>query len=162
MPRLIKVIHAGVLIVLLGQDPATAQPPAAPPAVSSEALPVSLARIRRGLAAPAEAPLTNSVATFRLTIEARPIRLDVPWRDDSPAPFYVRTPRTLYHHEFLSMVTPEAFRSGALYPMGVNVLEAWPALRRAIRQAQEAKAREEVEAELREFERQQRAKRPPP
>jgi hypothetical protein len=156
------VLGAGVLIVLLGQDPVTAQPPAVPPAVSREALPVSLDRIRRGLEAPAEAPLTSSVATFRLTIEARPIRLDVPWRDDSSTPFYVRTPRTLYHHEFLSMVTPEAFRSGALYPMGVNVLSAWPALRRAIRQAQEAEVRAEVEAELREFERQQREKRPRP
>jgi hypothetical protein len=156
------VLGAAVLIVLLGQNQVTAQPPAVPPTATTEALPVSLDRIRRGLDAPADPPLATSAATFRVTVEARPIRLDVPWRDDSPAPYYVRTPRTLYHHEFLSMVTPEAFRRSALYPMGVNVLSAWPALRRAIRQAQEAEARAEVEAELREFERQQREKRPPP
>lgn len=159
------MVTVGLLICALAQNPTAVAP--AVPAPSAEQLPaervpVSLDRIKRGLAAPREEQLdVSAAATFRVEVEARPIRLDVPWKDDSTAPYYVRTPRTLYHHEFLSMVTPEAFRSGVLYPIGFNVLSVLPEIRRAIREAREAAARAAVEAELREFERQ-RATRPPP
>jgi len=160
-PRLSNVLSVWLIVALLVQVPAASSAQGSPPAADPEALPVSLDRIKRGLAVPYEPPLTLPAATFKVEIEARPIKLDVPWKTEQGAPYYVQTPRTLYHHEFLSMVTPEAFRSGVLYPMGFNVLSVLPAIRRAFREAEEARVRAEVEAELREFERQ-RDKRPPP
>ncbi len=148
-----SVVTVGFLIGVLAQS-ATVTPPRPSPA--AEELPISLDRIKRGLAAPQELQIAVPEAIFKVAVEARPLRLEVPWKTESGAPWYVRTPRTLYHHEFLSMVTPEAFRSGVLYPMGFNVLSVLPALRKAFHEAREAEVRAEVEAELREYERRRR------
>jgi hypothetical protein len=90
--------------------------------------------------------------TFRLTIEEeepRPI-----WLEDPVVPLYVRTQRPAYHHEYLTLVTPEAFRASTLYP-GMDVLSALDAffdsLSDELRERREAEERRKVRKELERF-----------
>ena len=91
----------------------------------------TLEKIRESIATPPAVEVPSEVRmlvpqkhrrpTFRLTVEEetpRPL-----WEEDPVVPSYVRTQRPAYHHEYLAMVTPEAFRAGTLYP-GMNVLPA--------------------------------------
>ena len=114
----------------------------------------SLDRMREKLAAPPPRlivqpdNIAETQPKFKLSIEAvRPVYLDPPWQPDTTVPLYVRTARPLYHHEFLTMVTPEEFRASALYP-GVDVFALIDALSREIsgemREIRERRAREEV------------------
>lgn len=63
----------------------------------------------------------------------------------------------IYHYEFLSQVTPEAFRASTLYPGSIGVplmpaLEAlWKWLEKTRRRAQETAARKEVQDALQQL-----------
>ncbi len=62
----------------------------------------------------------NGQPRFRASITAHLPPLPAPWYDAAPEPFQQRG--TLYHREFLSTVTPEAFRGSAVRPIaGVSV-----------------------------------------
>jgi hypothetical protein len=147
---------AGVaLIVWLGQ-PSPAQPAPTPPAMSQPELPVSVDRIQKELAKPAPIETEESMATFRLTIEARPMRFKPLWDTTDPMlPSYVRPRMPLYHYEFLMAVTPEAFRGGVIYPISIDVLPGVELLADQIRQAwqrrREARARKEVDEALKQL-----------
>jgi hypothetical protein len=121
------------------------------------ALPVSVERIQRELKkAPPPEPQQPKLR-FRVTIEGYPLKLRIPWDPaiDSAVPNYVRPSMPLYHHEFLLAVTPEAFRAGTLYPIALNAAPAVEsvvgAIRGAIRDYREERARREVQEELRKF-----------
>jgi hypothetical protein len=128
-----------ILTLLLAQaPPASAGPDAA-----------TLDRIRRALAEPPPvfepAPLRSAGGpVFRVTIKGW--TMDPPWKDAIPA--YLRTPLPSYHHDFLYQVTKEEFRGSTLYPVGIPVVTAVEVLskniRKALRKAQERRAREEV------------------
>ena len=142
----------------MGPDPAVlvllvwfAQPPRAE-------LPGSIARIQRELARPLPAqPVRSSAAVFRVRIEARPIRMSLPWdpANDTVVPAYIRPKMPLYHFEFLQAVTPEAFRAGVLFPISIDVLPAVDmivdALRAAHRRRQEERAKREVDEALKQL-----------
>ena len=72
--------------------------------------------------------------------------MDPPWKD--PIPAYLRTPMPSYHHDFLYQVTKEEFRGSTLYPVGIPVVPMIELLskniRKALRKAEERRAREEV------------------
>jgi len=57
-----------------------------------------------------------------------------------------------YHHEFMSQVTKEEFRGPTLYPVGIPVVTVVEVLsnniRKALRKAQERRARKEVSEAL--------------
>ncbi len=123
----------------------------------------SLERVRERLAAPPPRlvlPSDNADEArpkFRLSIEAvRPTYLNPVWEPDRTIPLYVHTARPLYHHEFLSMVTPDEFRASTLYP-GIDVMRLIDALSRNIsgemREIRERRAREEVRKQLEWFKR---------
>jgi hypothetical protein len=118
-------------------------------------LPGSVARIQRELARPLPAqPVQSSAAVFRVRIEARPIKMSVPWdpANDTVVPAYIRPKIPLYHFEFLQAVTPEAFRAGVLFPISIDVLPAVDiivdAVRESHRRRQEERARREVDEAL--------------
>ena len=114
---------AGVALTVWLAQTSPAQPAPVPPAITQPELPVSVDRIQKELARPAPIETEESMATFRLTIEARPMRFKPLWDTTDPMlPSYVRPRMPLYHYEFLMAVTPEAFRGGALYPISINVL----------------------------------------
>ena len=74
------------------------------------------------------------------------------WEELSPVPAYVRPRFPSYHYQFLHQVTPEAFRAGTLYPIGVPidqlVLFVVKGIKAANRKRQEANAKEEVRQAL--------------
>lgn len=120
-------------------------------------IPVSIQRIHRQLEQMPPAEPQPERLRIRVTIEAHPLRLRVPWdpANDTAVPNYVRSALPLYHHEFLQAVTPEAFRGGTLFPIAINVLPGVQrgvrAIRDAIREFEEARVRKEVQEELRRF-----------
>jgi hypothetical protein len=94
--------------------------------------------------------------TFRVSVIERHILFERPWEDDDGiVPPYVRPWARFSHHEFLSAVTPEAFRSATLYPVGVPVMPtlyaAQKAIARSIRAHKQQRAREAVRRELEQF-----------
>ena len=122
------------------------------PVEASEA--VRLERIRQAVAAaPAivlETPRREGLV-FRVTVEGR--KPDRPiWDEWSAVPSYIRPAMPLSQYQFLQMVTPEQFRSGTLYPVGLPIGTLLEALGRRIsaahRRSQEARAREEVRQAL--------------
>jgi|SRR5215471_2387650 len=133
--------------VLLGAVLAQAAPP-----VNVDAAEVE--RIRKALEAQPAITLTPAERregpVFKVTIEA-PLP-GKPWDHWSNVPTYIRPYWKLQHYEFLEQVTPEAFRSATLYPVGIPVVPLIELLSRhwsaARRKAQEEQAREEVRAEL--------------
>ena len=114
-----------------------------------------LERIRKALAeAPAitvSSPVQREGLVFRVTVHApqlvRPI-----WDDWSRVPSYIRPSMPSYHFEFLQQVTPEEFRAGTLYPVGLPIgtlLELFGRQVRASHQKiQEERARKEVRRAL--------------
>ena len=118
-----------------------------------EPAPPNLERIRHGLERPPVDVVKDSdLPVFRVYVHEHPLPIQKPWTDDTLRPLYVRTRAPEYHHEFLERVTPEEFRAGTLYPIGVDVLQvinaAIDAIRHAMRERAEAKAREMVQEEL--------------
>jgi len=123
------------------------------PAEAADA--AKMERIRKALAETPPIKVTSPVPreglVFRATIYGptpeRPM-----WEAWSAVPSYIRPPRTLYHHEFLAQITPEAFRSPTLYPLGAPVVPLLELLGKEIgtvqRKAAEARAREEVRRAL--------------
>jgi hypothetical protein len=143
------------LVMTLLLDLQTPAPPAEPP---EPAPAVSLDRIRRGLESP---PTTVTVLStspdlppiFRLEIRDRPLPYDHLW-EHSWTPAYVRTTRGLYHHEFLTDVTPDFFRATSVHPCCpvlplVNFLA--DRLRKGTAGNAESKARLEVKKALKDF-----------
>jgi hypothetical protein len=116
---------------------------------------VSLERVRRGLEEP-PATLTilssdpNLPPVFRLEVRERPLAVENLWKRDWVPP-YVQPSRTYYHQEFLASVTPDLFRSTAMYPC----CDVGPLLRlfkkTGARKATETKARREVKQAHAEF-----------
>jgi hypothetical protein len=137
--------------VLLSAVLAQAVAPASPDAADVE-------RIRKALVVPPAITLTPPVEqrdgpVFKVTIQA--VIPGKPWDNWSNVPTYIRPYWRLYHYEFLEQVTPEEFRSGTLYPVGIPVVpllelvaKHWSAARR---KAQEEQSRQEVRAALAEL-----------
>jgi hypothetical protein len=90
---------------------------------------------------------------FRMSV--RVLRPEPIWDNWTNVPSYIRPYHRGYHHEFLEMVTPEAFRSATLFPVGIPViplLELLSKHNRAVqRKTQEAQAREEVRQAIAEL-----------
>ena len=116
----------------------------------------SLDRIRKALEQPPAITVpppsqAGAGPVFRVTI--RGWKMDPPWKDAIPP--YLRTPMPSYHHDFLSQVTKEEFRSSTLYPVGIPVVPIVELLsrniRKALRKAEERRAREEVSKALAEL-----------
>ena len=114
-------------------------------------------RVRKALEQPAPA-LTDAVhregLVFRLTIRAMTPN-QPPWEDWSHVPTYVRPWWKVQQYEFLEQVTPEQFRTGTLYPVGMPII---PMVQWIVKKAGEAhyksqtrKARDEVRRELELF-----------
>ncbi len=136
-----------ILLALLLQTDAGQQP-----------LDVStLEHVRRNLdRGPAllSAPPPN-VPIFRVSVSERHILFARPWEDEGIVPAYVHTWARLPHHEFLAAVTPEAFRSATLYPVGVPMMPALyaaqKAIARSVRAHREKRARNAVRRDLEQF-----------
>jgi hypothetical protein len=137
---------------------------AATPTQSSPTQPdaETLQRIKQSLATPPAVEVPAEVRmlvpekpkrpTFRLTVEEK--TPPAPWEEELLVPLYVRTQRPAFHHEYLTMVTPEAFRASTLYP-GMNVLPAieefFDSISADLRQRREADARRKIRKELEWF-----------
>ncbi len=137
----------------------------APPATPPADLPVSLARIRRGLEQPAGAVVVSTEPgmppRYRVIVQDNLLDVERLWREDLPVPTFVRPSRGLVHHEFLGAVTPELFRGTAQHPC-CDVLPAieklGSAIARAHRNRAESRARREVRKALDELEHLKRAR----
>ena len=157
------VLDTILLVGLILQAPAGADPPAPPPASADQRDP-SLDRIRARLADPpliSPPPATPfpSRTSGRPLFQVRTDGLMPPWDwldDGTSIPDYIRPTLPPTHHEFLLSVTPEMFRGVAVHPYGVPVLSIGRALAKATRAARrrsrEAHAREEVQEALAAFE----------
>ena len=141
-----------LLVVLCLQTQATE--PQKTPEPSS---PVSITRIRRGLEHERTLELRTTVdestgPVFRVYINESLPPVERLWTDETLRPLYVQTRRPMYHHEFLAKVTPDEFRAGTLYPIGVDLVAvtdlAVKGVRKALRAAAEARARTLVQKEL--------------
>jgi hypothetical protein len=75
-----------------------------------------------------------------------------PWNAWTNVPSYIRPNMPSYHYDFMQMVTPEAFRAGTLYPVGIPIGALIEMLAKHIqtahRKSQEQHAREEVQQAL--------------
>ena len=122
----------------------------------------SLHRIRRQLAT--SAPLATAAAekgkvkpVFRSRIdEVVPRQPFLTWDPaaNTAVPPYLRPRMPATHYEYLRLTTPEAFRGGALYSGGVDLLGALKWLAgdsEKRRRSREAKARQQVKEELAAF-----------
>ena len=115
-------------------------------------------RVRKALEAPAPAILGDAVQreglVFRVTIRAMTPDKP-PWEDWSHAPTFVRPWWKAQQYEFLEQVTPEEFRTGTLYPVGIPVVPIvqWLAkkIAEANRDRRASKARDEVRRDLEQF-----------
>jgi hypothetical protein len=149
-----------ILLALLLQ----ARPPE-PLAVDAKA---TLEHIRRNLErdlSPLSSP-PPGVPIFRMNVVERHLDFQRPWEDDGLVPSYVHPRAPMYHYDFLHAVTPEAFRSATLHPVGVPLMPAIDAVQRKvgqkIRSYREARARRIVQKELEQLrtDAQQRAGAP--
>ena len=138
------------LVALLAQAP--------PPAAQQVELPVSLDRVREGLARPGRFDVPPRRPwrrpLFRVTIVNRMFEFENDaWEDTSFTPPWVRPSTPTAHFEFLSAVTPEESRSPTVHPC----CNAMPVLgvvadfvKGRVRAAKERGARREVERVMRE------------
>lgn len=118
---------------------------------------VRLERIRKALAEAPEISITPPVSreglVFRVTIHAPQPQKPL-WDDWSNVPSYIRPNMPLYHYEFMQQVTPEQFRGGTFYTVGIPVGTLLELLGKQIsiahRKSQEERAREEVRKALEE------------
>jgi hypothetical protein len=116
-----------------------------------------LERIRKAIAeAPAivvAAPRRDGLV-FRVTVHTPQVEKPM-WDDWSHVPSYLRPKMGLYQFEYLQQVTPEAFRAGTLYTVGLPIGTLLELLGKNIRAAhrtsQENRAREEVRRALDEL-----------
>ena len=133
---------------------------AAPQASPAPELPVSLDRIREGLARPRsfELPPTRSWnrPLFRVKIEEERPRLEFTtktWEETGIVPPWVRPHRPTYHYEFLSLVTPEEVRGPTLHPC-CNVTpiieKVGELITDGVRSVKKARAKREVEKVMRD------------
>ena len=151
-------MHLVLALILQSQAP-----PATPPPPD---LPVSLARIRRGLEQPPGAVILvtepGMPPRYRVIVQDNLLDVERLWREDLPVPTFVRPSRGLVHHEFLGAVTPDLFRGTAQHPC-CNVLPAieklGSAIARAHRKRAEARARREVRKALEELAKAREEKR---
>lgn len=90
---------------------------------------------------------------FRANITETQIVLPPLWGPPDKAWIPVPPRGSIYHQEFLAMVTPEAFRASTLYPMGIGVDPGaiFQGLKQAWGDWQEERVRKRVERELAEF-----------
>jgi hypothetical protein len=135
---------------------------AATPEPQTGDIPVSFEHIRRGLEreGPALSPPPVQMSIFRIRVTERRRPYDLLWQGDSVAPPYVRPRQPIDHYNFLSMATPEAFRSGTLYPCCVPIMPAVQAVHRAVRRGArayaQARAKRIVQEDLERFKKAQR------
>jgi hypothetical protein len=112
-----------------------------------EPAPAALERIRRALEGPdLEIVDDGDRQVFRIYIRERSLPAQLPWTDDTPRPEYVQTRFPLFHHEFLESVTPEEFRAGTLYPIGIDVISVVNAAMKAMRKRAHQRAEAEAAA----------------
>lgn len=138
-----------LLFAVLLQAPQTPPPPVE--------LPVSLDRVRQGLARPGlfELPPPRPWARplFRVTVdEWLPFDTGA-WESTSIVPPWVRPHRPTYQYEFLSMVTPEEVRGPTLHPCcNVTPLieKVGQLVGSGVRAVKKARAKREVERVMRE------------
>jgi hypothetical protein len=121
-----------------------------------EPAPAALERIRRALEGPdLEIVEDGDKQVFRIYIRERSLPAQPPWTDDTLRPVYVQTRFPLFHHEFLESVTPEEFRAGTLYPIGIDVISvvsaAMKTMRKGAHQRAEAQALRMVREELKQL-----------
>jgi hypothetical protein len=126
-----------------------------PPVEAGDA--AQLDRIRRALAEPPAITLPASRfegPVFRVTVYGSKPAHSI-WGGLFPVPSYIRPKMPIYHYEFLQQVTPEEFRAGTLYPVGIPVVPIAEFLVKGIKAAnrsrQEANAKEEVRKALEEL-----------
>ena len=135
---------------------------AAPPERQTLDFPFSVERIRRKLEreGPTLTAPPPAVPVFRIRVTERRIPYELLWQEARVAPSYVRPQQSLDHYDFLSMATPEEFRSATLYPCCVPVLPAIRAVQRAVRRAARSyaqdRAKRAVEKDLERFKAAQR------
>jgi hypothetical protein len=121
------------------------------------ALPVSVDRIRKGLAQPRsrfEPPPPRAFrGIFRVKIEAFEAFTEKPWERDLPVPPWVRPLAPPAHFEFLQSVTPVEFRGATLHPC-CNVSPVISAVSSfvgdQIRSVKQRRAQREVERAMRD------------
>lgn len=137
-----------LLVTLLLQSPAQ-------PAQTVD-LPVSLDRVREGLARPGRfelpppRPLRRPL--FRIRIDQPMLLTGEAWEDRSVTPPWVRPSTPPLHYDFLSSVTPQEVRSSTVHPCCdvMPVLEAVSGLiGKGVRAAQQRRAKREVERAMR-------------
>jgi hypothetical protein len=89
---------------------------------------------------------------FRVAVTGHELRLPPLWIPQGAAP-YIRPQQPLEHYEFLMAVTPLAFRSGTLYPIGIPagplVSKLASTVKSASRKREIERARAEVQEALR-------------
>jgi hypothetical protein len=94
---------------------------------------------------------------FRASVTVDEFVLPPPWYETDPSSSRFRRPGTLYHQEFLSVVTPEAFRGGTLNGAAVGAgVSVDPGtivdgFKSAWRGWQERRVRERIEREVAEL-----------
>lgn len=129
-------------------------PQAAPPPVE---LPVSLERVRQGLARPGRfdspQPRPWRRPLFRSRVDERLLFEAPAWEDTSVVPPWVRPTAPTYHYEFLSMVTPEEVRGATLYPccnVGPLIDRVGDMVTKGVRAIKHGRAKREVERVMRD------------
>ena len=103
------MVHALLVVLLQSSAPAVPQPD----------LPVSLDRVRQGLARPsrfAVPPARPWQRLFRTKVEALWQPEGNAWDDTSLVPLWVQPSMPAFHMDFLQTVTPEQVRAPAIYP----------------------------------------------
>jgi hypothetical protein len=87
---------------------------------------------------------------FRSSVTATPLVLPLPWLETDAAWRRFQRPGRLYHNEFLSVVTPEAFRGGVFTAAEVRVDpgEMYGGVKKAWRSWQARRVRERIAREV--------------
>jgi len=151
-------VFTGLAVGTRAQE-APASPPARPIADSAE-------RIARELWSVDDSESTDEQGRtrFRASITVDEFVLPPPWYETDPAIGRFRRPGTLYHQEFLSVVTPEAFRASTFNAGGVSVDPGtmFDGLKSAWRSWQEKRVRERIEREVAELRARAAAESSPP
>jgi hypothetical protein len=158
----IVAVFTGLADAAYAQE-APARPPGRPIAESAE-------RIARDLWSVDDSASTDEQGRprFRSSVTVDEFELPPPWYETDPASGRFRRPGTLYHQEFLSIVTPEAFRGGTLngaaVGAGVSVDPGtvFDGFKSAWRNWQERRVRERIEREIAELRARAAAESSPP
>jgi hypothetical protein len=158
----ITLIIVGVFTGLAGGTHAQEAPASQP----DHPIAASAARIARELWSVDDSTSTDEQGRprFRASITIDEFVLPPPWYETDPAIGRFRRPGTAYHQEFLSVVTPEAFRASTFNAGGVSVDPGtmFGGLKSAWRSWQERRARERIEREVAELRARAAAESSPP